>query len=297
MKIFFYSFLFVLLFGCDNSISSKKIVCTIPPLHSICLFLLEGTNLSPYLLLEKPTSPHHLTLSPSQVKSLIGAEIIFWIGENYETSLVKVLDQKTSASFKDPLMRTKNLILHPTRQPGEITSHNHHHHSHGDQDPHIWLDVINMKILAQRMASILSHSFPSVEKRISENLSNLESKLDDLHKKLVSKKSAFSKNRLFLAHDGLQYFEKRYGVIVIGSLDLDHDLNLSVKSYQALLSQLKTINGLKLVTEPLLPTKPIESLSNTLKCPVISLDYLGYDLSMGKNQYFEMMDKLSKEFS
>src|SRR5699024_10616721 len=104
---------------------------------------------------------------------------------------------------------SQNVSLEEHIHPGEEDSHSEdaeqhdegeqshspsdhgHDHSHGDQDPHIWLDLIREIDLARNIMNAFTELMPEQAEIFEENFHHLEDRLKDLdgdfHEKLEGK--------------------------------------------------------------------------------------------------------------
>lgn len=128
------------------SVQAVTVVASIPPLAMLSQSLLQGTNGVTVALVDGKQSPHGMSLLPSQRASLEKADLVLWVGEDFESWLVKPLRQLKRGHLA--MRDTSGIQLLPAtagqqikmRQKAEQTgSHDHHHHQ-GAWDMHLWLD-------------------------------------------------------------------------------------------------------------------------------------------------------------
>ena len=99
--------------------------------------------------------------------------------------------------------------------------HGHEGHAHGEFDPHIWLDPMNAKVILNEMAEHLIENDKKNESKYKANLKKAHKDLDKLTKKV---KSDLNKDfRSIVFHDAYQYFEKRFGVNILGAFTVNTD--------------------------------------------------------------------------
>ena len=67
-----------------------KVVTSIKPIHSLVSYLMDGVG-KPDLIVDGFNSPHGFSMKPSHAKMLQNADLIFWIGEDLESFLEKLL--------------------------------------------------------------------------------------------------------------------------------------------------------------------------------------------------------------
>ena len=89
-SIFFgLSFLFLSFNSHADVKTDIKVVTTIKPLHSLISRIME-TRGEPQLIIEGTNNPHTFVLKPSHAKMIEEADIVFWIGEDLELSLIHI---------------------------------------------------------------------------------------------------------------------------------------------------------------------------------------------------------------
>ena len=84
--------IFIILVSFFFSFSAKaevNVVTTIKPLHSLVSSVMKGIG-EPSLIIEGTNNPHTFVFKPSHAKMIEEADIIFWIGEDLELSLIHI---------------------------------------------------------------------------------------------------------------------------------------------------------------------------------------------------------------
>ena len=232
-----------------------KVVATIKPIHSLASYLMDGVG-KPDLIVDGYASPHGFALKPSHAKMLQDADIIFWVGEDIENFLEKPLKSIAKNAEKIELMEIKKLTKLKFRERNIFDEHDdhghddhakkddhddhdhdkkghkeeghddhghgHEGHAHGEFDPHIWLDPMNAKIILDEMAIHLIENDQKNEKKYKENLKSAHKDLDKLTKKIKSDLNKDFKSVVF--HDAYQYFEKRFGINILGAFTVNTDV-------------------------------------------------------------------------
>lgn len=123
---------------------SLTVVASIPPLAMLSQSLLQGTSGTTLVLLDGKQSPHGMSLLPSQRASLEKAHLVLWVGDDFESWLVKPLKQVNGVqlAMRDTsgiqLLPATALQQNKMRQKAEPSAGHDHHH--GAWDMHLWLD-------------------------------------------------------------------------------------------------------------------------------------------------------------
>jgi len=85
-----------------------KVVASIKPIHSLASYLMDGVK-KPDLIVDGYASPHGFAMKPSHAKMLQEADLIFWVGEDIESFLVKPLGSIAKKAEKIELMEIKGI--------------------------------------------------------------------------------------------------------------------------------------------------------------------------------------------
>ena len=256
-------------------------------------------------------------MKPSHAKMLQEADLIFWVGEDIESFLVKPLGSIAKKAEKIELMeirginklkfRERNIFEghddhghkeddhddHAKKEDGH-DDHGHEGHAHGEFDPHIWLDPLNAKKILKEMAKHLIENDQANESIYKENLKKANKDLDKLVKQVKSELNKDFKSIVF--HDAYQYFEKRFKVNVLGAFTVNTDVLPGAEQ----LSEIREIIEHEKVTcvfsEPQFNPNIINAVAKDTNIKTGVLDPLGATLNPGKGLYFDLISNMAKSF-
>ena len=308
-----------------------KVVASIKPIHSLASYLMDGVK-KPDLIVDGYASPHGFAMKPSHAKMLQEADLIFWVGEDIESFLVKPLGSIAKKAEKIELMEIKGIKKlkfrernifdghddhghkeddhddHAKKEDGHDDhdhdkdehkedghdDHGHEGHAHGEFDPHIWLDPLNAKKILKEMAKHLIENDQANESIYKENLKKANKDLDKLVKQVKSELNKDFKSIVF--HDAYQYFEKRFKVNVLGAFTVNTDVLPGAEQ----LSEIREIIELEKVTcvfsEPQFNPDIINAVAKDMNINTGVIDPLGATLNPGKDLYFNLIKNMSKSF-
>ena len=141
----------VLLLG-EQVFGFPKVVVSIKPLHSLVSGVMSGIGMPP-LLISGSASPHTYSMRPSQFRVLQQADLVFWIGPELETFLVKPLK---SIRENTPILAMMNiggvhLLEFESVASGIQSEDDLVHH----RDPHLWLDPRNARAMVEGIRDAL----------------------------------------------------------------------------------------------------------------------------------------------
>ena len=288
-----------------------KVVASIKPIHSLASYLMDGVK-KPDLIVDGYASPHGFAMKPSHAKMLQEADLIFWVGEDIESFLVKPLGSIAKKAEKIELMEIRGINKLKFRERNIFEGHDdhghkeddhddhakkedgHEGHAHGEFDPHIWLDPLNAKKILKEMAKHLIENDQANESIYKENLKKANKDLDKLVKQVKSELNKDFKSIVF--HDAYQYFEKRFEVNVLGAFTVNTDVLPGAEQ----LSEIREIIEHEKVTcvfsEPQFNPNIINAVAKDKNIKTGVLDPLGATLNPGKGLYFDLISNMAKSF-
>ena len=292
------SFSFLISYSSLNA--EIKVVTTIKPIHSLVAGVMDGLG-SPSLIVDGSNSPHNFSLKPSHAKMIEDAEIIFWVGEDLETFMIKPLESiannATKVSFMDldsiiKLKFKEENILEVEGYDDDHDDHDDHDkHADGEFDAHIWLDPKNAIEIVNEIAKTLSLKDPNKKNVYYSNAEKLNHSLNELIEKI---NLSINKDARFIVfHDAYQYFEKRFDVSSAGALILNEEALPSAKKVSEIHKIIKKQNINCIISEPQFNPNIIKSIAQDSSILTRSFDPLGSSFDTNKNLYFEMILSLS----
>jgi zinc transport system substrate-binding protein len=165
-----------------------------------------------------------------------------------------------------------------------------HHHDHGAYDPHYWLDVDNMKQIAQVITEKLSMLEPKNKHLFEKNklayIKSLE-QLDDLYKEsLLSCKQ----DTIVVTHNAFSYLAQRYDFKVESLTGLSTDAQPSAKDVQHIFQEIQDKNISVVFFENFSSSKNIQTIADDLSIEVDSLQPLGNITADEKDQNLSYED-------
>ena len=298
-----------------------KVVTSIKPIHSLASYLMDGVA-KPDLIVDGYASPHGFALKPSHAKMLQNADIIFWVGEDLENFLEKPLKSIAKKAEKIELMEIKDLTLLKFRERNIFEEHDHGQkeddhddhdhdkkekehghddehkedshddhghegHAHGVYDPHIWLDPMNAKVILSEMAEHLIENDQENEAKYKANLKKAHKNLDKLTKKVKSELNKDFKSIVF--HDAYQYFEKRFGINILGAFTVNTDVMPGAEQLAEIREIIEHDKVSCIFSEPQFNPDIIKAVAKDTNVATGVIDPLGATLNPGKDLYFDLM--------
>tara|TARA_B100000676_G_scaffold31297_1_gene29541 strand:+ start:2219 stop:3088 length:870 start_codon:yes stop_codon:yes gene_type:complete len=140
----------VILMMLSGQAVSQTLVASVEPLAKV-LRGLYGDQVQVVTLLQANQNPHQLALSPRQAMLVQQADLLVWLGETVEAPLAPLVARR-----QGPTLTLLELEGVHRREGGHDHHHDHEHHDAGHADatldPHLWLSLDNMMLLAGALA-------------------------------------------------------------------------------------------------------------------------------------------------
>lgn len=269
------SILSLILFGCEKT-QPVQVIATTKPVYDFSTYLCQNTGIQVELLVtENLSCLHDYTLQVRQMRVVESAQVIVMSGAGLEDFMHDIICEK------------QNII--DASQGIELLCHAHEHthdendHEHS-QDPHIWLNLANARLMAENICNGLILQFPEYKEQILTNMHLLNTKFNELDAYGKNKLSNLSTNELITFHDGFSYFAEYWNLHILHALEEESGSETSAAELIELIQLVKNYN---------LPAIFVEENGSTSASGIIAAEtgVSIYSLNMGMSQkdYFESM--------
>lgn len=170
---------------------------------------IAGDAVEVNVLIPPGASPATYEPTLAQLASLDQSELYMKIG--YVGFELSWMDKISSVN---PEMRiadvSKGIIL--IREDEEHEGHSHGH-VHGGVDPHIWMSVVNAKVIAGNVYNELLLLFPEREEEMSKRLLGFTHELDSMHSYISLIMKDLEDRSFLIYHPALSYFARDYMLV------------------------------------------------------------------------------------
>lgn len=273
-----------------------RVVVSIMPVHAIVAAVMAGVA-APELLVKGAGSPHTYAMRPSQARSLNDAEVVFWVGGNLETFLAKPLSALAGKARLIELMAIEGMTLYPARAGGAWQRHAGQappSATHGALDAHLWLDPANAKRIARAAAAALSAVDAANRAAYAANAERFAARIDALDAELRAALAAIKHVPYAVFHDAYQYFERRYGLNVVGAVTTGPERRPGARRLQRIRAAIRDLGARCLFSEPQFKPAVLRIVAEGAGVRVGVLDPLGAGLEAGADAYFALMRGLAR---
>ena len=174
--------------------------------------------------------------------------------------------------------------------------HDDHHdgHAHGEFDIHFWLDPEIAKTIVTIVARELSE-IDVANKSTYE--ANAKKAINDLDTLITETRSKINSDATYIVfHDAYQYFEKRFGIEVIGALTVNPEVLPGAKQLAEIREVIEHEKVNCLFSEPQFNPSIAKTIAQDTGVKASVLDPLGAELNPGKDLYFDLIGDMASSF-
>ena len=253
-----------------------------------------GGEVDVHAMLPAGVSPETYSPNVRLMSALARADAYVTIGVPFEKSLI----EKIRASFPNLKIVDGTLGMTFRRMEGGH-HHHHHHHDHddddndhdgeaGEDDPHVWLGIENMKSHARTVATVLAELLPekehvALEARAMEYLREL----DALSAELKAKLARLHGTEAVVYHPAFGYFLDDHGIRQ-KAVELEGK-EPGARYLGAVIREAKR-DGIRVIfVQPQFNAKAAEVLSHEIGGKVLPFDPLPNDYSEGLRRLAEAL--------
>lgn len=279
--------------GLPASAAAPKVVVSIKPLHSLAIGVMDGIA-TPDVLIKGSASVHAYALKPSEASALRRADIVFWIGPQFEAFLEKSVAGKKGARALGDIPGLKRLSARSGGVwEGQTDPHDADPHDSAHHDGHIWLDPANAKVLVAAMAETLAAADTDNAARYRANAVAVAARIDALDADLKAQLTPVQDKPYVVFHDAYQYFERRYGLRAVGSVTVSADRAPGARRVLEIKKKLSDLGAACIFAEPQFAPTLVNALAQDDKIATGMLDPEGSTLAPGADLYTTLMRNLA----
>ena len=293
-----------------TALAAPQVAVSVKPVHSLVAAVMDGVG-TPSLIVKGAASPHTYSLKPSDASALQQADVIFWVGHGFEAFLEKPLEALGADARISALEDAPGLVTLPFREGGAFEPHDdgdeeghddHAHegeaheaggHDHHGMDAHLWLDQANAKAMTAEIRRVLTEADPANAVRYEKNALALSARIDALTGEIETTLAPVKDKPFIVFHDAYQYFEKRFGVRVAGSVTVSPENLPGAARVAEIHDKIATLGATCVFAEPQFEPKILSVVTEGLPAKSGTLDPEGGALTEGPELYFELMRNLA----
>lgn len=190
--------------GGEAAGAQPRVVASLYPLafvvEEVAGDLVDLDNLTP-----PGAEPHDLELTAGQIRSLVDADLVVYIGRGFQPALEDALADLDSPRLD--VLEIRQDLLTPR--------------SDARADPHVWLDPERLAHVAQAVADGLMRLDQENARRYQANVARLQSRLDALDFEFRDGLARCERSTIVTSHEAFGYLADAYGLEEIGVAGID----------------------------------------------------------------------------
>jgi zinc transport system substrate-binding protein len=244
-----------------------------------------------------PGSDEH-TFDPSQkdMMTLADSDLFIYVGLGLEGFVEKargvLKNEDVTLLAAGEHIHLEQTEAHNT-EGEEHSQHEDAEHKHGDIDPHVWLDPIYAKEMAESIRVALIEQMPEKEEEFTKNYDSLAKKLNELNEQFISVVDQAAHKEMIVSHAAYGYWEARYGVKQISISGLSSSSEPSQKELESIIADAKKQDIKYIFFEQNVSSKLTEIVQNEIGADPLIIHNLSVRTAediKDKRNYFSIMD-------
>jgi len=287
---------------------APNVLVSIKPIFHLTQAIMKGAG-EPVLLIDGTADPHHFSMAPSHARKIQKADLIIWVGPTLEHFMVKSLLSQNKDVVT--LIATDGLtLLHRDTAKGrgcmllDACEHNSTIKKKLSKlsdlfdadvaalDPHIWLNIKNVKLMVREIAYHLSAQDLLNAKIFQENSKKIIEKLTALEKELAIKAEPLAHFYFIAFHDGYGYLEHAYKMENSAAELVTNGSAPGLKSFSKMKGIIKKRDVKCILVDPQHASKLEQKIAKDFKMTLVETDPLGLEIKGDGEHYFAMMRAL-----
>ncbi len=274
----------------EAAVAQPQVLTSIKPLQLIAADLMDGVAV-PELLIPANVSPHHFTLRPSDIRKMTDAGLVLWVGPHMETYLSDFLGELDGKIIVVEVAAQHGVVLH---QPGGELATETEPQADDRYDPHLWLNTSNARLVAEQLAQQLISMDPENQLRYRANLTRFVASIDALEEATMADMVLLKEGRYAVYHDGLQYFERQFGIKHQFVLVPDHEIQPGIRHILDIRSRLDELRPTCLLEDVNSNDSTTETVFGDYPINRVRVDVLGEAISPGPGSYAQLIGNLAQ---
>ncbi|NLJ49209.1 MAG: zinc ABC transporter substrate-binding protein [Candidatus Atribacteria bacterium] len=272
MKIFLLIFFLLcslnLVFKGNQYIEAQEnpiqIVASISPLADL-VTQVGSERVSVHLLVPNGVSPHTFDPKPSDIKKLEQADLFFIVGLGLEMFAYDMAQA----------VRNNLELLELGKKIEVLDDPEENDHEHQFGNPHVWVSLRNLSILAESVAEAIIKVDPDNKEIYLKNAQSYKEQCQQLDRWFGEKVKNLKTRHFIAQHSAWSYLARDYNLVQIGVIEEKPGEEPSPKKIKSLIDDLKISENPVIFAEPQLNQKTAQILSQETGVKVIILDPLG----------------------
>lgn len=252
-----------------------------------------------HLIVPNGVEVHSYELSPKKIAELESADLFFYNGAGLESWVDKLLKTLKITAFNVSevieLLKVNDVHCFDPNQQHETHGLNQvEEDTFGEVDPHIWLDPLNMKIIARLMADCFIEADSENEEIYQKNYLIYSREIETLDCEYKETLDNRKRDYILVSHAAFSYLAKRYDVKILSVAGISPHFEPSPKTIVTLIREAKEHKLEYIFLETLASPKTVRILAEEAKLKILTLNPIAgltkEEIQNG-DDYFSLMRK------
>jgi ABC-type Zn uptake system ZnuABC Zn-binding protein ZnuA len=196
--------------------------------------------------------PHAVEITPGQLARLRSAALLVRIGLDHEPWLGRaraaVNDPRFAPGGPNDLDLSRGIDVLQSQTPRVRSERGVHVHGFGN--PHYWLDPVNARPMTQAIVDALARLAPGGRETFARNQARLLAGLDADLARWMEALAPARGARVVAYHDTWPYFARRFGLVVVATIEPAPGVPPSAASLAELTARMKEAGVKLVIAEP-----------------------------------------------
>lgn len=258
-----------------------KVFVSIPP-QAWLVERIGGPQVQVEVLIGPNQDPHTFVAMPRQIAELNQAEVFFAVGLPLERQLIEKMPSSVRVVDVGSRLATLPDVEHEHQGQGEKQAE-------GAMDPHVWLSLKNMVVMAQAIRDELSRMDPARQAEYATRAAAVVTELAALDARIASALSPLKRRRFYVYHPAFGYFARDYGLVQV-PVEIGGK-SPSGRQLAALVERAKA-DGVKIIfVQKQFATTSAEALAEEVGATVVQMDSLPRDVTANFEDMASKMER------
>ena len=264
-----------------------------------------GERGAPDVVVEPGASPHDRAMRPSAARALGRAELVFLTSGALTPWLVDAVEALAPEATAVELLEVPGTVRLPARVAATFgAGHDHDHDGRdgaadgppgdgagsGPIDPHAWLDPDNARVWLGAIADALAAADPAGADVYRANAERATAGLADLARRVEARLAPVRDRPFVVAHDGLRYFEARFGLGAAGAVVASDAVGPGPARLGALRDAIRAGGVGCVLVEPVTGERLARGIAADTGARAVEVDPLGARLEPGPGLYARLVE-------
>ena len=208
-------------------------------------------------LIPEGVDSHTFEPSPSTVRTLAGADVLFAAGLHLEVTTVK---QAEANMGKDAaIVPLGDLTLRPDEYAYDFSFPR----EKGDPNPHLWMDPLSARRWSELVRDTMAERDPANAEAYRANQAQFAAVIDQLDPAIRRSIESIPADhrKLVTYHDSFAYFARRYGIPVIGAVQPSDFSEPSAREVERLIDQVRAARVPAIFGSEVFPSQVLEQVA------------------------------------